>query len=149
VIAWDIGSRHDHSVGIVLDVTQELFDVACYVRFRGDYPQIQRAIEDLHAAFARASFTVIENNSTGAAVADNVTIPAHQLRRFTTSSASKERIIEGLRLQLELQLLSSSPHSRSWRASCATTSSRTRTSCRTRSSPSRSPSSTRAKRKHS
>jgi hypothetical protein len=109
VIAWDIGSRHDHSVGIVVDVTQELFDVACYVRLRGDYPQIQRAIEDLHAAFARSSFTVIENNSTGAAVADNVNIPAHQLRRFTTSPASKERIIEGLRLQLQLQLIKFHP----------------------------------------
>jgi phage FluMu gp28-like protein len=88
VIGWDIGSRHDHSVGIVLDVTEELFDVACYVRLRGDYPQIQNAIQDLHTAFARSSFTVIENNSVGAAVADNVNIPVHQLRRFTTSTAS-------------------------------------------------------------
>ncbi len=109
VIAWDIGSRHDHSVGIVLDVTEELIDVACYVRLKGDYPQIQRAIRDLHQAFARASFTVIEDNSIGAVVADNLDIPQHQLRRFTTSKASKERIIEALRLQLQLQLLKFHP----------------------------------------
>jgi hypothetical protein len=109
VIAWDIGSRQDHSVGIVLDVTEEVFDIACYLRLQGDYPQIQRAIEDLHTAFARSSFTVIENNSMGAAVADNLTIPVHQLRRFTTSPASKERIIEALRLKFQLQLLRFQP----------------------------------------
>ena len=100
---------HDHSVGIVLDVSEEVFDVACYVRLTGDYPQIQKAIEDLHTAFARSSFTVIEVNAIGAAVADNLAIPVHQLRRFTTSRASKERIIEALRRHLQLQLLTFSP----------------------------------------
>ena len=109
LIAWDIGSRQDYSVGIALDVSEQIFDVACYHRLQGDYPQIQRAIEDLHTAFARSSFTVIENNSVGAAVADNLTIPAHQLRRFTTSSASKERIIEALRLRLQHQMLRFQP----------------------------------------
>lgn len=109
VIGWDIGSRHDHSVGIVLDVTEGVFDVACYVRLKGDYPQIQNAIQDLHTAFARSSFTVIENNSIGAAVADNLNIPEHQLRRFTTSQASKERIIEALRRQLQLQRIKFQP----------------------------------------
>jgi hypothetical protein len=109
VIGWDIGSRQDYSVGIVLDVTESVSDVACYVRLKGDYPQIQRAIQDLHKAFARSSFTVIEDNSTGAAVADNVDIPEHQLRRFTTSKASKERIIEALRLKLQLQLIKMQP----------------------------------------
>jgi hypothetical protein len=46
---------------------------------------------------------VIEDNAIGAAVADNLTIPAHQLRRFTTSKTSKERIIEALRAQLQFQ----------------------------------------------
>jgi hypothetical protein len=79
VIAWDIGSRHDHSVGIV------------------------------HQAFARSSLTVIEANSMGAAVADNVNIPQRQLRRFTTSKTSKERIIEALRLRLQNQQLRFQP----------------------------------------
>jgi hypothetical protein len=109
VIAWDIGSREDYSVGIVLDLSEEVFDVACYVRLKGDYPQIQRAIENLHEAFARSSFTVIEENAIGAAVADNLDIPVHQLRRFTTSRASKERIIEGLRRHLQLQIIQFSP----------------------------------------
>jgi hypothetical protein len=109
VIAWDIGSRQDHSVGIVLDVTEEVFDVACYLRLQGDYPQIQSAIQGLHTTFARSSFTVIETNSMGAAVADNLNIPEHQLRRFTTSPASKERIIEAVRLKLQLQLLRFQP----------------------------------------
>jgi hypothetical protein len=109
VIGWDIGSRQDHSVGIVLDVTDELYDVAHYLRLRGDYPRIQQAVEDLHSAFGRGSFTVIEDNSAGAAVADNVTIPEQQLRRFTTSRSAKERIIEQLRLQLQSQLLKFHP----------------------------------------
>ena len=109
VIGWDIGSRHDYSVGIVLDVTEELIDVANYIRIRGDYPQIQRAISDLHRAFAASSFTVIEDNAIGAAVADNLDIPQHQLRRFTTSQTSKERIIEALRSQLQLQLVKFHP----------------------------------------
>jgi phage terminase large subunit-like protein len=109
VIAWDIGSRQDHSVGVVLDVTEELYHVAHYLRLRGDYPRIQRAVEDLHRAFGRDSFTVIEENSTGAAVADNVTIPEQQLRRFTTSRSAKERIIEQLRLQLQNQLIKFHP----------------------------------------
>jgi hypothetical protein len=65
VIAWDIGSRQDYSVDIVLDVSEEIFDVACYLRLKGDYSQIQNAIQDLHTAFARSSFTAIENNSRG------------------------------------------------------------------------------------
>jgi transposase-like protein len=109
VIGWDIGSRHDFSVGIVLDVTEEPIQLASYTRIRGDYPQIQRAIQDLHRAFAASSFTVIEDNAIGAAVADNLTIPAHQLRRFTTSKTSKERIIEALRAQLQFQLIKFHP----------------------------------------
>jgi hypothetical protein len=109
VIGWDIGSRHDFSVGIVLDVTEEPIQLANYTRIKGDYPQIQRAIQDLHRAFAASSFTVIEDNAIGAAVADNLTIPAHQLCRFTTSKTSKERIIEALRAQLQLQLLKFHP----------------------------------------
>jgi len=109
VIGWDIGSRHDHSVGIVLDVTEERIDVANYVRIKGDYPQIQRAICDLHRAFASSSFTVIEDNAIGAAVADNLDIPQHQLRRFTTSKTSKERIIEALRFQLQLRQIKFHP----------------------------------------
>jgi hypothetical protein len=109
VIGWDIGSRHDFSVGIVLDVTEEPIQLATYTRLRGDYPQIQRAIQDLHRAFAASSFTVIEDNAIGAAVADNLAISAHQLRRFTTSKTSKERIIEALRAQLQFQLIKFHP----------------------------------------
>jgi hypothetical protein len=109
VIGWDIGSRQDFSVGIVLDVSEELIDVANYVRVKGDYPQIQRAIHDLHRTFARSSFTVIEDNAMGAAVADTLDIPEHQLRRFTTSKKSKERIIEALRSRLQLHLIKFHP----------------------------------------
>ena len=65
--------------------------------------------EGYHRAFARSSFTVIEDNAIGAAVADNLDIPVHQLRRFTTSRASKERIIETLRRHLQLQIIQFSP----------------------------------------
>ena len=37
VIGWDIGSRNDFSVGVVLDLTKERIDVANYVRIKDDY----------------------------------------------------------------------------------------------------------------
>jgi hypothetical protein len=37
VIGWDIGSRNDFSVGVVLDLTEERIDVANYVRIKDDY----------------------------------------------------------------------------------------------------------------
>jgi hypothetical protein len=104
VTGVDIGSRRDHTVITCLDVTDELHDVVCYVRLRGDYPQLQKAIIDMHQAFPSA-LVCIEENSIGAAVADNLIIPEHMLRRFTTSKTSKPRIIEALRRALQLQLL--------------------------------------------
>jgi hypothetical protein len=38
VIGWDIGSRNDFSVGVVLCLTEERIDVANYVRIKDDYP---------------------------------------------------------------------------------------------------------------
>ena len=37
VIGWDIGSRNDFSIGVVLDLTEERIDVANYVRIKDDY----------------------------------------------------------------------------------------------------------------
>ncbi len=104
----DIGSRRDHTVITCLDVTENVYDVACYLRLRGDYPQLQKAIIDMHQAFPSA-LVCIEENSVGAAVADNLSIPEHMLRRFTTSKKSKQRIIEALRRALQLQLLKWQP----------------------------------------
>ncbi len=104
VIGVDVGSRQDHTVITCLDVTEKRHHVACYHRLKGEYPQLQKAITDMRQAFPSA-LVCIEENSVGAAVADNLNIPAQMLRRFTTSKASKERIIEALRQALQLQLL--------------------------------------------
>ncbi|MFY9580070.1 MAG: hypothetical protein WAQ33_12170 [Gaiellaceae bacterium] len=108
VIGVDIGSRHDHTVITVLDVTEERIDVAAYLRLQGDYPQLQNAIIDMHQAF-RPAFSAIEANSGGAAVCDNLGLPEHELRRFTTSKTSKARIIENLRLHLQQRSLKFHP----------------------------------------
>jgi hypothetical protein len=108
VIGVDIGSRHDHTVITVLDVTEERIDVAAYLRLQGNYPQLQKAIIDMHQAF-RPAFSAIEANSGGAAVCDNLALPEHELRRFTTSKTSKARIIENLRLHLQQQSLKFHP----------------------------------------
>lgn len=103
IIAWDIGRHADAAVGIVLDVTEDVFDVAAYIRLRENtYPQIQREIKVLHEAYP-GTLTVIEDNAAGEAVRENLDIPERQVLGFKTTKPSKARIIYQLRLRLQHQ----------------------------------------------
>lgn len=97
VKAWDIGRHKDAAVGIVIDVTEDVHDVVAYKRLRGvTYPQIQMEIELTHAEYPGT--TVVEKNAAGEAVLENLRIPEHQREGFSTTGASKPRIIQGLKL---------------------------------------------------
>jgi len=97
--AWDIGVQ-DASVGVVLDVSEDVVDVVCLRRFVGlGYPRIVREIERLHADYP--GLTVIEQNGVGAAVIGHLAIREHQLLPFTTTALSKARMIANLGLHLQ------------------------------------------------
>lgn len=95
VKAWDVGRHNDAAVGVVLDVTEDVVDVVHYIRLRGvPYPELQRRIEAVHEVYP--GLTVIEKNSAGEAVMENLDIPDHELEGFNTSAVSKARILKGL-----------------------------------------------------
>lgn len=108
VIAWDIGIV-DATVGTVLDVTTPLYDVAHIVTLRGaSYPEIQRVIEQTHAAYPGV-LTVIEDNAAGAAVRANLNIPDYQVEGFKTTTQSKPHLIADLQLAFQNQVLKYDP----------------------------------------
>jgi hypothetical protein len=109
VKAWDIGRHQDAAVGIVLDVTDDVHDVVHYRRLRGvSYPDIQMQIEITHAAYP--GLTVVEKNSAGEAVLENLNIPEHERVGFSTTGASKPRILAGLTVSLQNWLLKWNPN---------------------------------------
>jgi hypothetical protein len=48
---------------------------------------------------------VIEDNAAGQAVRENLKLPEHQVKGFTTSPSSKARIIQQLRIAIESRLI--------------------------------------------
>lgn len=102
--AWDVGRHNDAAVGVVLDVTEDVVDVVHYVRLRGvPYPELQRRIEAVHEAYP--GLTVIEKNSAGEAVAENLELPDHEVELFNTSAVSKSRILKGLVIAFQKEVL--------------------------------------------
>lgn len=102
--AWDIGRHQDSAVGIVLDVTDTVVDVVAYFRYKGlEYPMLQRKIEAVHGSYP--GYTVIEDNAAGEAVRENLTLPPRQVIGFKTTPNSKARIIEGLKIGFQQQVI--------------------------------------------
>jgi hypothetical protein len=103
IIACDIGKK-DATVVTVLDVTTTVFHVAGYWRFVGlSYPAIQNAIETIAASYPGAP-VVVEANSIGQAVIDNLET-ANRVIPFHTGETSKARAIEKLASALQSQHL--------------------------------------------
>ncbi len=97
VKGWDIGRHADAAVCIVLDVTDDVVDVVHYLRLRDTpYPEIQRRMEMIHVLYP--GLTVVEKNSAGEAVLENVAIPESQKEGFSTTGMSKPRIIGKLQV---------------------------------------------------
>ena len=105
--AWDIG-RKDASVCVVLRAPAkdevQIWQVVGFERLVGeDYPAIQRAIESMHYQYPGP--TVIEANSIGMPLIQNLGLPKEQLIEHTTTHASKQAMLTAIELHLQQQTL--------------------------------------------
>lgn len=108
---WDIGRHKDAAVGIVLDVTEDIHDVVEYVRLREiSYPEIQARIVAMDKDYPGPALGV-EANAAGEAVLENLDLPEERIKsaKFTTSKASKARILNELKIRLQEQTLKWDP----------------------------------------
>jgi Terminase RNaseH-like domain len=101
--AWDIGRKRP-SVCVVLQVAAEdepdVWHVRAYERLVGeDYPTIQREIERMHRQYPGP--TVVEANSVGKPVIENLRLPEGELIEFTTTKASKQQMLTAIELRLQ------------------------------------------------
>jgi hypothetical protein len=109
--AWDIG-RKDATVCVVLRAPSpdeaQLWHVVDYRRLVGeDYPTIQREIEALHRQYPGP--TVVEANSIGLPLIQNLRLPPSELIEHTTTQASKQTMLTELELQLQQQTVKIHP----------------------------------------
>jgi hypothetical protein len=105
--AWDIG-RKDASVCVVLRAPAkdevQVLQVVGYQRLVGeDYPAIQRAIESMHYQYPGP--TVIEANSIGMPLMQNLGLPKDQLIEHTTTHDSKQAMLTEIEFHLQQQTL--------------------------------------------
>jgi len=109
--AWDIG-RKDASVCVVLRAPApeeaEIWHVADYRRLVGqDFPAIQREIEATHSQYPGP--TVVEANSVGMPLIQNLRLPKSALIEHTTTQASKQAMLTELELLLQQRTLKIHP----------------------------------------
>ena len=104
--------RKDASVCVVLRAPAgdeaELWHVASYQRLVGQqFPTIQRAIETMHHRYPGP--TVVEANSIGGPVIQNLLLPESELIAHTTTKASKQAMLTEIEIQLQQQTLKIHP----------------------------------------
>jgi hypothetical protein len=107
VKAWDVG-RKDASVCVVLRAPSReeppIWHVVEYMRLVGqDYPAIQGKIEKMHREYPGP--TVIEVNSIGLAILENLSLPADELIPYTTSKVSKQAMLTEIEMLLQERTL--------------------------------------------
>ena len=105
--AWDLG-RKDASVCVVLHAhgpeEAPSWHVVGYVRLVGqDFPAIQRQIEKMHRDYPGP--TVIESNSIGGPILENVQIRKEELIAHNTSQQSKQAMLTEIELLLQCETL--------------------------------------------
>ena len=105
--AWDIG-RKDASVCVVLRTSAadelQLLHVVGYERLVGeDYPTLQRAIRAMHSRFPGP--TVVEANSIGKPVIENLGLPEGEVIEYTTTKATKLQMLTAIELHLQQRTL--------------------------------------------
>jgi len=71
------------------------------------FPAIQRAIEAMHHAYPGP--TVVEANSIGQPIIENLRLPDDELIAHTTTKASKQAMLNAIELQLQQQTLKIHP----------------------------------------
>ena len=107
VKAWDVG-RKDASVCVVLRAPSReerpIWHVVEYERLVDeDFPAIQAEIEQMHREYPGP--TVIEVNSIGRAILENLRLPQDELIPYTTSQASKQAMLTEIEILLQEQTL--------------------------------------------
>jgi hypothetical protein len=109
--AWDIG-RKDASVCVVLRAPspqeEQVLTVVGYRPLIGqDFPTIQREIEATHHQYPGP--TVVEANSVGMPLIQNLRLPKSELIEHITTQASKQAMLTELELLLQQQTLKIHP----------------------------------------
>jgi hypothetical protein len=105
--AWDVG-RKDASVCVVLRAPSrdelQVWHVVGYRRLLGeDFPAIQHEIKTMHTTYPGP--TVIEANSIGLPVIENLRLPETAVIKYTTTQASKQAMLTGIELLLQKRTL--------------------------------------------
>lgn len=104
VTAWDVGLVHDASVGTVIDITDQIYDVVAQERFVGiTAPELQYQIQRLHRQYPGK--TTIEDTGLGLSIRQGLDIPMSEVDGFSTTGQSKPRILSGLKVALQRQEL--------------------------------------------
>jgi hypothetical protein len=109
--AWDVG-RKDASVCVVLRAPSrdemQVWHVVGYRRLLGeDFPAIQHEIKTMHATYPGP--TVIEANSIGLPVIQNLRLPPAAVIEHTTTQASKQAMLTKIELLLQKKTLKIHP----------------------------------------
>jgi hypothetical protein len=109
--AWDVG-RKDASVCVVLRAPSpdeaQVWNVVGYRRLVGeDFPSIQREIEAMHRQYPGP--TIVEANSIGLPMIQNLRLPKSELIEQTTTQASKQQMLTELEILLQEQTLKIHP----------------------------------------
>lgn len=111
VKAWDVGRKYA-SVCVVLRAPfreeAPIWQVVEYTRLLGqDFPAIQAEIEKMHREYPGP--TVIEVNSIGRAILENLRLPADELIPYTTSQVSKQAMLTEIEMLLQERTLKIHP----------------------------------------
>jgi hypothetical protein len=108
--AWDIG-RKGPSVCVVLRASEDaaqVLDVVAYKRLVDqDYPTIQREIERMHRLYPGP--TIVEANSIGKAVIENLRLPDGEVIEYTTTRVSKQQMLTAIVFHLQQRTLKIHP----------------------------------------
>jgi hypothetical protein len=105
--AWDI-ARKGASVCVVLHAPAEdeaqVLHVVGYERLVDeDFPTLQRAIRAMHSRYPGP--TVVEANSIGKAVIENLGLPESEVIAYTTTRATKLQMLTAIELHLQQRTL--------------------------------------------
>jgi hypothetical protein len=93
---WDLGRRHDHTVGITIGRRGQTWHVVRYERVLVPYPVVVSLIEQRHRDLPGT--TIVEANGVGDPVIEQLSV---RVTPFTTTTRTKVQAIEALQLLLQ------------------------------------------------
>jgi hypothetical protein len=103
--AWDIGRRHDATIGVTFDLTAKPYRLVAYERFvQASFPDQQASIEQRHKCYPGR--TLVEANNQGDPVIENLTV---RVESYETTAKSKKNMIDALQLLLQRRELAAPP----------------------------------------